>query len=151
MLLAAAVWLGPAVAAEPVKITKVDVGLTEGGPVILLKARGRAIPIFVDPVVAKSVHSAITSEKTPRPLTHDLMRTVLESYGARVTRVGITLEGETFYGELTIARDGKETRFDSRSSDAIALALRFGAPIFVGEDLLESAGKRLPGTDEQEL
>lgn len=151
MACVATLWTADIARAEAVKVSSVDVGLAPGGPVILLKARGRAIPIFVDPVVAKSVLNALHSEKPPRPLTHDLMQTVLEAYGAKVTRVSITLKGDTFYGELTIAREGKEISFDSRSSDAIALAVRFGAPIFVGEELLESAGQRLPGAEEREL
>lgn len=143
----------PLVMAEPaaVRISSVDVGLGPTGPVVLLKARGRAIPVFVDPVVAESINAALGGTKPPRPLTHDLMQSILDSLDARVTKISITLKDSTFYADLTLAVNGKEKVFDSRSSDAIALAVRFKAPIFVGEDLLESAGTRFPDSDEQAL
>jgi hypothetical protein len=150
------VWLGdatPAVRGEPprVKISSIDVGMSAAGPVVLLKARGRGIPVFVDPIVAESINEALGGKKPPRPLTHDLMREILHSLDAKVTKVWITLKGDTYYADLTLFVDGHEKVFDSRSSDAIALAVRFEAPIFVGEDLLQSAGKPLPGGDQREL
>lgn len=134
-----------------VRISSVDVMLSPAGPVVLLKAKSRAIPIFVDPVVAESINAALGGKPPPRPLTHDLMRTVLESFDAKITSASITLKGAVFYADLRISVNGKEKTFDSRSSDAIALALRFHAPIFVSEELFESAGKPLPDADQQEL
>jgi uncharacterized protein len=148
--LIAAPWL---LAAEPatVRISSVEVILSPIGPVVLLKAKGRAVPIFVDPVVAESIEAELGGKKPPRPLTHDLMRTILESLDAKITKASITLKGATFIADLRVKVNGKERVFDSRSSDAIALALRFGAPIFVGEDLLQSAGKPLPDSEGQAL
>ncbi|MGH7897032.1 MAG: bifunctional nuclease family protein, partial [Candidatus Binatia bacterium] len=116
---------------------------------VLLKAKGRAVPIFVDPVVAESIDAELGGKKPPRPLTHDLMRTVLESLDAKVTKVSITLKGATYYADLTLSIKGKEKIFDGRSSDGIALALRFGAPIFVSEKLLQSAGKVMPDEGQE--
>jgi bifunctional DNase/RNase len=98
------------------------------------------IPIFVDATVALSIQGALNGEHLSRPLSHDLMHSILEAYGARVTQTVITLKDGTYYGTLTVAMKNEVKRFDSRSSDSIALAIHFKAPIFVGRDLLESAG-----------
>ncbi len=129
-------------AAEPaqVKIENVQVRITDHGHVVMLKAEGKVIPVFVDPTVALSIHGALSGEKTSRPLSHDLMHTILTTLNAKVTQVVITLHGSTYHGALSVAmKDGMKV-FDSRSSDAIALAIHFKAPILVGRDLLDSAG-----------
>jgi bifunctional DNase/RNase len=135
----------------PVKIASVDVGVTPAGPIVLLVARGRAIPISVDATVALSIGAALAGTAPPRPMTHDLMGTILQSFDAKVVRVSITLKEETYYADLFVSVKGKERKFDSRSSDAIALAVRAKAPIYVGEDLLESAGKPLADPSGQRL
>ncbi|MGH7259256.1 MAG: bifunctional nuclease family protein [Nitrospiraceae bacterium] len=129
-------------AAEPaqVKIENVQVRLTDHGHVVLLKAEQKVIPVFVDPTVAISIHGALSGEKTRRPLSHDLMHTILTTLNAKVTQVVITLRDGTYYGALSIAMKDTTKVFDSRSSDAIALAIHFKAPILVGRDLLDSAG-----------
>jgi bifunctional DNase/RNase len=126
-----------------VEIKDVEVRLSDHGPVVLLRAEERVIPIFVDPTVAGSIQAALTGQKLRRPLSHDLMRTILEKFGGKVTKVVITLKDGTFYADLTVAMKGALENFDSRSSDAIALAIHFKAPILVGKDLLDSAGKQL--------
>ncbi len=126
---------------DSVKIAEVKVRMTDHGPVVLLQAEGRTIPIFVDLTVALSIQSALNGEKLPRPMTHDLMHTILDAYGGKVTQTVITLKGGTYYGALTVAFKNQIKVFDSRSSDSIALAVHFKAPILVGRDLLESAGK----------
>jgi hypothetical protein len=127
-----------------IQIRDVEVRLSDHGPVVLLKAEQRAIPIFVDPTVAGSIHSALTGQKLRRPLSHDLMHTILDSFGGRVTQVIVTLKDGVYYGALSVEVKDTTKVFDSRSSDAIALAVHFKAPILVGRDLLESAGKLLP-------
>jgi bifunctional DNase/RNase len=127
-----------------VQIREVEVRLSDHGPVVLLKAEERAIPIFVDPTVAGSIHSALTGQKLRRPLSHDLMHSILDAFGGRVTQVIITLKDGVYYGALSVSVKDAIKVFDSRSSDAIALAVHFKAPIIVGRDLLESAGKVLP-------
>ena len=124
-----------------VEIERTEVAQTLVGHVVLLRVADKAIPIFVDPVVAQSIHGALSGEKFPRPLTHDLMRVILEEYGGRVSRVVISLKGATFYADLSVELQGTTRTFDSRSSDAIALAVHFRAPLLVSADLLEKAGK----------
>jgi len=127
----------------PVRIENVEVRLSAAGPVVLLKARHRAIPVFVDEIVAESIQGALTGRKTPRPLTHDLMRTVLEAFDGKVTQVVVTLKDRIYRAALTVSVRQTVRVFDSRSSDAIALAVQFKAPIFVNQDLLDAQGVEL--------
>lgn len=128
---------------DQVRIQEVEVGFTTVGPVVLLKAEAKAIPVFVDQTVADSIHAALTKQKLPRPLSHDLMRTILTAYRGKVVQVVVTLKGATFYGALTIDVAGESKVFDSRSSDAIALAIHFSAPIWVSRELLDKSGRTL--------
>lgn len=132
-----------------VKVDDVTVVWSEAGPVVLLTARDAVVPIFVDPTVAGSIHGALTGEKSPRPLSHDLMHTILQAYDMTVVRVGISLKGQVYYGELMLAAGGQTKVFDCRSSDGIALAIHFGTPIFVEEALLDKARKGEPPKDSQ--
>ena len=78
---------------------------------------------------------------TPRPMTHDLFTEVLAQLDARVIRIAVTeLRENTFYAMITIAVNGTEIEVDSRPSDAIALAVRAGAPIFAAESVIEESG-----------
>jgi bifunctional DNase/RNase len=126
-----------------VRVEDTEVVLSPVGHVVLLKAQNRVVPIFVDPVVAQSIHGALTGDKHPRPLTHDLMRSVLESFDGKVSRVVITLKGSTYYAELTVLVRGTTKVFDSRSSDAIALAIHFKAPVLVAKETFDKAGQSL--------
>src|SRR6476620_12308043 len=76
---------------DQVKIAEVKVRISDHGPVVLLQAEGRTIPIFVDLTVALSIQSALNGEKLPRPMSHDLMHTILDAYGGKVTQTVITL------------------------------------------------------------
>jgi uncharacterized protein len=125
---------------DQVTIADVKVRISDHGPVVLLQAEGKTIPIFVDLTVAVSIQGALNGEQLHRPLSHDLMHTIMEAFGARVTQSVITLKGGTYYGALSVASGGDVKVFDSRSSDSIALAIHFKAPIIVGRDLLNSAG-----------
>lgn len=134
-----------------VKIEKVDVIASPVGPVVMLQARNRAIPVFVDPVVAESIRAALAGGKLARPLTHDLMHSVLQAFDGKVAQAVVTLKERTYYGALTVSV-GKSTKvFDSRSSDAIALAIHFKAPILVSPELLESSGIDLQAPDARML
>jgi bifunctional DNase/RNase len=130
----------PSATSEQVTITDVKVRMSDHGPVVLLQAEGKAIPIFVDITVAVSIQGALNGERLPRPMSHDLMHTILESFGGKVTQTVIMLKRGTYYGALTVAFKDNVKVFDSRSSDSIALAVHFKAPIIVGRDLLNSAG-----------
>jgi bifunctional DNase/RNase len=134
-----------------VTITEVKVRISDRGAVVLLLAEGKAIPVFVDLTVALSIQGALNGETLSRPLSHDLMRTILEAYGGKVLRAVITLKGGTYYGALTVAVQDQVKTFDSRSSDSIALAVHFKAPIIVGRDLLESAGRSVEKSKTEDL
>ncbi len=134
-----------------VTIGDVRVRVSDHGPVVLLSAEGKTIPIFVDHTVAASIQGALTGEKLPRPLSHDLMHTIIETLGGRVTKTVITLKAGTYYGSLAIAFQGQEKVFDSRSSDSIALAIHFKAPILVDRAMLDAAGMSIPGSKPQTL
>jgi bifunctional DNase/RNase len=134
-----------------VTIGDVRVRLSDHGPVVLLSAEGKTIPIFVDHTVAGSIQGALTGEKLSRPLSHDLMHTILEALGGRVVKTVITLKAGTYYGSLTVAFQGQEKVFDSRSSDSIALAIHFKAPILVDRTVLDAAGRTAPESKPQTL
>jgi len=134
-----------------VTVGDVRVRLSDHGPVVLLSAEDKTIPIFVDHTVAASIQSALTAGKLPRPLTHDLMHTILETLGGRVVKTVITLKSGTYYGNLTVAFQGQEKIFDSRSSDSIALAIHFKAPILVDRTVLDAAGRTVPESKPQTL
>ena len=131
--------------AEDIRIESTEVRMSEAGPAVLLRAGNRVIPVFVDPVVAQSIQGALGGHKPLRPLSHDLMHSVLTGFGARVSKVVITLNDGIYYGALTVVMNGKTKVFDSRSSDAIALAIHAEAPILVSRELLEQAGIEIEG------
>ena len=132
---------------DQVRIQEVEVRASDHGPVVLLKAEQKAIPIFVDYTVAGSIQAALTGRQMPRPLSHDLMHTILDSLGAKVTQTVITLKDRTFYGALSVETKEGTKVFDSRSSDSIALAVHFKAPIWVSRELLDKSGGSASGSD----
>lgn len=99
------------------------------------------VPIWIGAQEAASIQIAVNGEEPSRPLSHDLMQRLLEAVGARVDRVDVTrIHAGTYYAELGLTtRDGHST-LDCRPSDAIALASRVGAPLFVAEAVLAEAG-----------
>ncbi len=128
---------------QEIEVEEVQVHLVANSPVVLLRIGKKAIPIFVDPTVAGSIQAALTGEKFPRPLSHELMFRILGAYQVKVDRVFITLREGIYYGTLTLSQDGRLQLFDSRSSDAIALAVHFQSPILISKSLLETVGKSL--------
>jgi hypothetical protein len=126
---------------EQVTITDVKVRMSDHGPVVLLQAEGKAIPIFIDVTVALSIQGSLNGEQLPLPMSHDLMHTIMEAFGGKVTQTVITLKSGTYFGALTVMFKDHVKVFDSRSSDSIALAVHFKAPIIVGRELLNSAGR----------
>ncbi|RMH38317.1 MAG: bifunctional nuclease family protein [Nitrospirae bacterium] len=133
---------------DEVTVEHVEVQFSPQGPVVLLTVGDRTVSIYVDPTVAGSIHGALTGQKFPRPLSHDLMSAILKAYEIHVDRVFITLKDGIFYGTMTLSRQGETKEFDSRSSDAIALAIHFGTPIVIPRELLDSAGE--PREKEQD-
>ena len=110
------------------------------------------LPIWVGSQEAASISIAVSGEEPPRPLSHDLMKRLLDAVGATVDRVDVTrIEDGTFYAELSLTTRGGPLKLDCRPSDAIALASRVGAPLFVAEAVLEEAGilEELEAEDEE--
>ena len=111
-------------------------------PIIILKddKDERSLPIWVGIFEANAIALELEKIATPRPMTHDLIKSILETVAARVTKIAITdLKENTFYAALHLQIGEKEFTVDSRPSDAIALALRVAAPIFVEEEVVKKA------------
>ncbi|HEV7524119.1 MAG TPA: bifunctional nuclease family protein, partial [Acidimicrobiia bacterium] len=112
----------------------------------------RFLPIFIGSPEATAIVYALQGMETPRPMTHDLFKTVLEGMAVKLDRVEITaLHDGTFYAEIEFDRDGTKSRISSRPSDAIALAVRFGAevPIYADEAVLDEAGVLFEADEEE--
>ncbi|CAN5564051.1 bifunctional nuclease family protein [soil metagenome] len=108
---------------------------------VLLKTKNRdVLPIVIGAPEATSIAAGLAKESLPRPMSHDLMISMLELFSASLSRVEITeLAGGTFYAMLILDNRGVEFALDARPSDAIALAVRVSAPIFVSEEVIEQA------------
>ncbi len=99
------------------------------------------LPIWIGPYEAHAIAAGVESKEFERPLTHDLLSAVIHSLDCRLARITVTrIEEKTYYALLTLEQDGRLVEIDSRPSDAIALALRTGADIFVAEDVLIQSG-----------
>jgi bifunctional DNase/RNase len=112
-------------------------------PVVVLKAEEseRSLPILVGRAEATAIAVALEGVQTPRPLTADLLRSTLDRLGARLDSIVVNdLQDDIFYASMVLEFNWKQEEVDCRPSDAIALALRVGAPIFVEESVLEKAG-----------
>lgn len=123
-------------------IDSVRVSLTNQDRIIVLKdkTRERYVPIWIGLFEAESITIALQNIAVARPLTHDLMLSILQKIGARLLRVEITsLVTDTYYANLIIWTD-KEIAIDCRPSDALALVVRTGAPVFVDEEILQEVG-----------
>jgi bifunctional DNase/RNase len=108
--------------------------------VALKDKEGRTIQIWIGLFEATSISVALRNEGLARPLTHDLIKALLERFGAAVERVVIDdLWQSTFYAKLHLTRNGESFEVDCRPSDAIAVGLRYNAPIWVAEDVLAEA------------
>ncbi|MFW6003335.1 MAG: bifunctional nuclease family protein [Halanaeroarchaeum sp.] len=115
-------------------------------PAVLLDVRDEILPVFVTGDQAQSIQIALSTETFERPLTHDLFVEMLTEFGAAIDRVRIDeLREGTFYGKLDVEQyeDGTRTEmtFDVRPSDAIAIAVRVDAPIFVADEVVDAAGQ----------
>ncbi len=125
-------------------------------PIVILKDVGSEtlLPIWVGVFEANAIALEIEKVATPRPMTHDLIRSVLTGLDAFVHRVVVTeLRDDTFYAVIWVERNGQIISIDSRPSDALALALRADCPIFVDEEVLKvsktaSAVSERPGDEE---
>ena len=110
----------------------------------------RRLPIIIGAFEAVSFALEMEGIKPPRPLTHDLMKNIIDTFGVSLQDVYINeLRDGTFYAKITIEGVSESQEVDSRPSDAIALAVRYGVPIFVAEEVLNEAGIVADGEEEE--
>ena len=124
-------------------VESVRVHMLSSRHVVILKetTRERYLPIWIGPWEASAIAMRLQGLTPERPLTHDLFANALEALDAQVARVVISdLADETFHARLFVVHDGKEGEVDARPSDALALAVRVGAPIYAVPSVLDLAG-----------
>jgi bifunctional DNase/RNase len=129
-------------------IESIRVSLVNYQRVVILKEKGseRYLPIWIGPAEADAIAVRLQEVAVARPLTHDLLRSVIDALGAQINCVIVNdLTNDTFYARLLLDVDGKSVEIDSRPSDAIALAVRADVPIFAEESVLDKAGVVLDG------
>ena len=122
-------------------------------PIVLLKTSegNKFLPIWIGHPEAAAILMKLQGASTPRPMTHDLVTDMLGQLDAQVVRITVTeLRESTFYAQITVAQDGTEIEVDSRPSDAIALAIRADAPIYVADRVIEESAIEFEGEEVNE-
>ena len=130
----------------------VRVELPTNQPIVLLKERDgeRYLPIWIGAVEATAIAFALQGVVTARPMTHDLLKSVLEEVGVNVDMISINeLREGTFYSSIRLSLNGANFEVSSRPSDAIALAVRTGVPIFASEEVIEEASITIRDDEEE--
>jgi uncharacterized protein len=127
------------------ELVGVRVEVPANTPVVILREQtgiGRLLPIVIGTPEASSIHAALEGIEPPRPLTHDLMVLILEQLNVTLKHIVVTeIRDHVFYAELHLVTGGQDQVMSSRPSDAIALAVRTGSPIFATEALLQEAAQ----------
>ncbi|MBV9102043.1 MAG: bifunctional nuclease family protein [Candidatus Eremiobacteraeota bacterium] len=121
------------------KVDKLGIDLLTHDPVVILKdlEGKRYLPILIGPFEATAIALALEGTPVPRPLSHDLMRAMLESLQARLEHIVIhDIKDSTFFAKLIVRTNGSTQEIDARPSDGIALALRMQAPIYVSDRIV---------------
>ncbi len=129
-----------------VTIGSIRVSLMNYQRVVILKEKDadRYLPIWIGPAEADAIAVRLQEVSVSRPLTHDLLRSVIDALGASVDYILVNdLANDTFFARIMLQVDGRSLEIDSRPSDAIALAVRTQVPIFADEAVLEKAGVKL--------
>ena len=137
----------------PVDVVGVRVELPSNSPIVLLRERtgSRYLPIWIGAPEAQAIVSALDGVEPPRPQTHDLLKLIVESLGATVEGVEVVdLRDNVFYADLVMKVGERTVRVSSRPSDAIALAVRTQAPVFVSPQVLLDAGIEFSEESEEE-
>ena len=127
-------------------VDSIRVSLMNYQRVVILRAKDsdRYLPIWIGPSEADAIALKLQDVSVPRPLTHDLLRSVITALGAEINHVVVSdLSNDTFYAKVVIRHNGTTTEVDSRPSDAIALAVRSQAPIYAEDVVLEKAGVQM--------
>lgn len=121
------------------KVDKLGIDLLTHDPVVILKDSDgkRYLPILIGPFEATAIALALEGTQVPRPLSHDLMKSIIESLSAKVLRIIIhDIHDNTFFAKVVLEAGSGELEIDARPSDSIALALRTNSPIFVSERII---------------
>ncbi|HTY90526.1 MAG TPA: bifunctional nuclease family protein [Methanocella sp.] len=125
----------------PVKVRGVYFVSTITGPqavVFIAADNERMVPIYIGLAEAISIDIALRQETTPRPMTHDLMKTMMDSFNIKIDRIIIDdLDEQVFYARLMLKDTGREIEIDARPSDCIALAVRMNASIFIDPEIFD--------------
>lgn len=125
-----------------VKIDSIRVSLMSQHRVVVLKETNsdRYLPIWIGPFEADAITIQLQGVEVQRPLTHDLLKSIIEEMGATVSHVIVSeLKNDTFYARIVMDVDGNSLEIDARPSDAIALSVRVNAPLFVNDEVMELA------------
>ena len=125
-----------------VEIDSIRVSLMSQQRIVILKELDseRFLPIWIGPYEAEAITLSLNEVEVVRPLTHDLLRNIINDLGAQVLRVNITeLRDDVFYARIILQVNEQEMEIDSRPSDAIALAVRVHVPVFVDDEVMEAA------------
>ena len=131
---------------QEMTIDSIRVSLMNYQRVVILRVKDsdRYLPIWIGPSEADSIALKLQDVSVPRPLTHDLLRSVISSLSATVNRIVVSdLSNDTFFAKIVLQHNGTTMEVDSRPSDALALAVRTEAPIFVEDEVLDKAGVQM--------
>jgi bifunctional DNase/RNase len=137
----------------PMEVVGVRIELPTNTPILLLREAGgeRFLPIWIGTNEATAIALALEGVEPPRPMTHDLMKLVLEAVGSKVERVVVTdLQDGTFFADLVMSRDGEEVVVSARPSDAIALATRTSSPVLAARAVLDEGGVEIRDEGQEE-
>jgi bifunctional DNase/RNase len=121
-------------------------------PIVLLKTAdgNRFLPIWIGHPEAAAILVKLQNHPPTRPMTHDLLNDVLGQLDAEVVSIAVTeMRENTYYARITLQQNGSEIEIDSRPSDAIALAVRSGAKIFVADEVIDESGVEFEGSDDE--
>jgi bifunctional DNase/RNase len=138
----------------PVELVGVRVEIPANTPMVLLReqeGRRRLLPIYIGSPEASAIHYALEGIEPPRPFTHDLFLITLDELGATLDKIVVTeMRDRTFFAEVHVTAANGEKIISARPSDAIALAVRCGASLFVGDELLDEHGQEPPDEPEED-
>ena len=136
-----------------VSIDSVKVSMLSQHRVVVLKAEEeeRYLPIWIGPFEADAITIGLQKVQMTRPLTHDLLKAVIDQMNASVSHIQVSdLKNDTFYAEIVVEQNGRTLEIDSRPSDAIALAVRVDVPIYVAQEVMDKAGI-VPSSEHDEV
>lgn len=130
------------------EIVGVRLEMPANAPVLVMREQSglrRVMTIYIGGPEASAIHTALEGLEPPRPLTHDLAIDLLEAANGRVERIVVTeVRDATYFADVVLSSDGGQKVVSARPSDAVALALRSGSPIFAEDDLLDEVGRIVP-------